>query len=94
MITSLFPLAGIFTSLLDTTPTERKEKGGKPVGILASLTFPIHLLRMMELKPNVKNSFVTYFISASLLTGAQWCAGRQLGHLLGRVLDEQKIKGT
>ena len=88
MITTLFPIAGVFTSLIDTTPAEREQKGLKPAAILASLTLPIHLLRMMELKPNVKNSFTTYFASACLVTGGQWCAGRQFGHILGSVIDK------
>ena len=73
--------------MIDTTPAERKQKEWKPAAILASIVLPVHLLRMMELKPNIKNSFTTYLASACLVTGAQWCAGRQFGHILGRFLD-------
>jgi hypothetical protein len=94
MLTSLFPLTGALTSLLDTTPAQRKEKGMKPVAILASFIIPINLLKMIKLKPITNTpSFTTYIGLSFFVTGTQWCIGRQFGHIVGNVLDKYNVEG-
>ena len=90
----LFTVSGALTSLLDTTPAQRKEKGLKPVAILASFALPINLFKMMEIKPNTKTpSFATYIGLSCFVTGMQWCAGRQFGHIAGHVVDKYNAEG-
>lgn len=90
----LFTLSGTLTSLLDITPVQRKEKGWKPVAILTSFVLPINLLRIMKFKPNtITPSFATYIGLSCFATGAQWCIGRQFGHIVGSVIDKYTAEG-
>lgn len=93
----LFTIAAACTSLLETTPAERKEKGWKPVAILASFALPINTLRIYYHNPplQIKNSFAMCLGVSCFITGMEWCAGRQFGHIVGQVLDEKtKVVGT
>ena len=85
----LFPIAGALTSLSNTTPAEREQKGWKPIAILTSFVLPINLLRMIKFNPTTKTlPFASYIGLSCFVTGAQWCAGRQFGHIVGRFLDK------
>jgi hypothetical protein len=90
-----FPLAGTMTTLLHTTPEQRKEKGWKPIAILASFAIPINIFRIQNPHPPVNKYTISIALFGSCIgTGIQWCAGRQFGYILGQVMDKYQVKPT